>query len=469
MAYCTKCGRKLNDSALFCDKCGTAVNTENEEKNNESIKADESTGNLQVLNNKKKIIVIASAIFVCIAIAASAFLMLNHNKSKETNNTATTGNVKNDESVKASEVTVEELSDEEKFCNEFFSDKHIMSVDNAADTLIRNPDIFKNAKIEIYGTIASTLPTDSENAFSYDVDVYEHGDTHNYININGTYKSTDTRWAEGDINEFVGIYSGIAMLPTPNGETNIAKLDNCMLYKYGYSAQEVKAVIKTIFGENIDVRSETDGARPEDLSEMLCYTFYADNAAIKWAFLEFGDAYVSLDNGEHWSKVQFSDRYKKFYATEQRTADNLLVVKYCNLDGSVIWSKEFSSRSSSGANSIVNNGEVTFLLLDNNLYVLNTATGEEIMASILVNGFSKMVLHSNVLLLFNEEAGDIVAMDTNCNRLWQDNVGSEYSLHDFQPIGDDVLVRYYNIMDNTAYHFRRLKIDSGEVIYELNI
>ena len=69
----------------------------------------------------------------------------------------------------------------------------------------------------------------------------------------------------------------------------------------------------------------------------------------------------------------------------------------------------------------------------------------------------------------SEVNNDIIAMDTDCNRIWNDKVNSEYSLNNFQIIGDDILAAYYKTEDNTSYHFRRLKIDSGEVIYELNI
>ena len=501
MSYCTKCGNKLNDDALFCDKCGTAVvknektdiNTnevldgeatgvENADKTNDICESDGNTKNLK----NKKIAIIIGACVVVIAIAiTSVFLFMHFSKSEETVATDDTTKVEETTEEKEEEKPNKELTEAEILRDEYFNNNliplHVLSRD-----LVRNPNIFKGAYVSADGEVTNILKSEDDGSYLIQVE-YPHFDKGaTGIVIQGKYKSTDKRIINGDYIFGCGIFDGVDLVSDPNNGSNInagiirdfkiAGEDNYFINEY--SSDSMKKIISAIFGKNdIDIRA---GEKGDNGIEYSFDILNENGLTTKW---RFSDIYpyvcVSFDNGENWGNVLFDDNYKNFYVTEIRHNDKMYVIKQCKLSGETIWTRniEYNADLSASDDDIILFDNRIYVLFDGNLYILKSTSGEDYKKPIMLKGFNTMLKYRESIIIYNDISNDnqgvgddeLLAIDADGNILWRnENKNKCYILGIVQLVNDEVLVPYWSA-DETKRIYCRINAETGETVNELTI
>lgn len=486
MANCMKCGKELNEGAMFCDKCGTPVEKESKSTENTAVEVareteviPEVTENKTELTVNKKILFTVSAVVLALVLVVALCLGIHFSQSKKTASvkeptTKSEKAVTDKKQDKKADKQEKELTEAEILRDEYFSDIQTISVDGEA--LVRNPDIFKNAWLSVSGEVKNILKSEKDNEFSLQIGSDYFDSEELGLVIQGTYKSTDKRYMTGDYVYGMGKFSGVDLFTyTDNsGNTNAGILKD-FIFKYwgfgSYDIQDIKIIISSIFNRNdIDIRSEDTNGDGE------VYTFTITNGNgtnLKWEFSNIsgclGYVFVSFDNGDNLYYVTFDNDYKHFYATELRENDGVFVVKYCDLNGKEIWNRHFDIKSnSSSRNDMVTVKGKIYLLFGNYLYMLNKSNGEDVAKPILMKECDSLLKYKDKLIVYGSNDAEIFALDFNGNIVWSNNLKSTYGecrLYDIQLIDNELLVVYTTKYGCEIY--RRINADTGEKINEL--
>lgn len=486
MANCMKCGKELNEGAMFCDKCGTPVEQESKSTENTAVEVareteviPEVTENKTELTVNKKILFTVSAVVLALVLVVALCLGIHFSQSKKTASvkeptTKSEKAVTDKKQDKKADKQEKELTEAEILRDEYFAYMQTISVDGEA--LVRNPDIFKDAWLDVSGEVKNILKSEKDNEFSLQIGSdYSDSEELGFV-IEGTYKSTDKRYMTGDYVYGMGKFSGVDLFTyTDNsGNTNAGILKDFVFNDYdGYSLEKIKVVISAIFGkDDIDIRSE-EAQGPEGPT----YNFNIANEsglAIKWRFYAYGGVEMSFDNGSNWCGVSFDKNYKHFYATELRENDGIYSVKYCSLDGKEIWNRNFDCIDCKNNpwlyySDIFTIGKKTYLLFDENLYILNKSNGKDVAKPVLMKGYYYMFRYKNFIILYSHKYDEIFALDLDGTIVWRNSLSKKIGeVTDLQIIKNELLISYTpSDFNEYTYIYQRINADTGEKINEL--
>lgn len=483
MANCMKCGKELNEGALFCDKCGTPVEQESKSAENAAVEVareteviPEVTENKTELTVNKKILFTVSAVVLALVLVVALCLGIHFSQGKKTASvkeptTKSEKAVTDKKQDKKADKQEKELTEAEILSDEYFADIQAISVDGEA--LVRNPDIFKNAWLHVFGKVRNILKSEKDNEFSLYIDSDYWDSEESGLIIRGAYKSTDKRYTTGDFVSGVGKFNGVDLFTyTDNsGSVNAGILKDFIfdVDTGGYSLEEIKVIIETVFGKkDIDIRSEeADG--PDTSYNFSIAT--ENGLAIKWRFYAYGAVEVSFDNGSNWCQVTFDNDYKHFYATELRENDGIYSVKYCSLSGKEIWNRNFDCKNNSWTyNDIFTIGKKTYLLFSDNLYIMNKSDGKNAVKPVLMKDYDNMFRYKNSLIVYSYNYDEIFALNFDGEIVWNyalDKGLGEYAVNDIQLIENELLIEYSGNGNTNGQLYHRINADTGEKINEL--
>lgn len=80
--FCSKCGKEINDDAVFCDKCGSPTNNSltgnsNAERRNEKVYVSKESSAFAVKEKNEKMKAIIATIICCFVVVIFAFVAIN--------------------------------------------------------------------------------------------------------------------------------------------------------------------------------------------------------------------------------------------------------------------------------------------------------------------------------------------------------------------------------------------------------
>lgn len=416
---CKKCGRELAEEVKFCPFCAAPVDP----IQTESI-------------NRNKIIAIITVMAVVCIIAGMG--MYKHFKSvPEKDNVVTVQQttkpkVKPTATPEASAKAVETgaLTADEMLRNEYFGYDPYLVLWRSPKAFLRNPAMFDGVKIGLGEKVEKILPTDTNDKFSIMCTI---ADT--TMVLEGTY-TDDTRYLEGDNVYLKGYYRGTRNITVDGKSLNVGVLADCSKVrisdtdsKSAYSLDEVRRVIRLIFGADVDVQTETD-------DDDVWYKFNIPNpngGFVQWKF--FGEGLniirASFDGGATMQRAIFTGDYKNYFTCDVRSMDKLAVIKYCELNGTILWTKEIPLKS--------NENTVEAGIIQGNIYVycneeiqiINPADGSVINNVVLTGNYTMLVDDNDTMLFYDynglESDGTpgiatVIAADTNGSILWKNEI-----------------------------------------------
>lgn len=496
MANCMKCGRELNEGAMFCDKCGTPVEQESKSTENAAVEVareteviPEVTENKTELTVNKKILFTVSAVVLALVLVVTLCLGIHFSQSKKTASvkeptTKSEKAVTDKKQDKKADKQEKELTEAEILRNEYFNRVRAVAADG--ETVVRNPDVFKGSFMYIYGNIANILQSENDNEFTFQINSDYYFDDIPFI-IQGKYKSTDKRKITGDDIHGLGNFDGVDLFTYTDGGGSInAGIVKDFQFDYESNvsdeAKNIKAIISSIFKkDDIDIRSEKEefGVRYRTVYKFIISN--SDGSNIKWIFPEYGyrdyGITVSFDDGDNWCRVSFNNDYKNFYATEYRENDATYVLKYCKLNGDVIWSRVFECSDykydayNSTSDYICTVKDNVYIVINDHVYILNKSNGEDVKEPILMKNYNRMLKYNNLIIVYGESNDDeIFAMNLDGKIVWNhtlDKKLGKYTVSNIQLIGNELLIEYSGSGNTSGQIYRRINADTGEKINEL--
>ena len=400
----------------------------------------------------------------------------------------------------------QELTEAQKYVLQYF-DEDYLDVPSY-EFLRRYPNVFQDAQLALWGTVAKVLALDSEhyelvlwfNVSPQDIGWGTAGELHSgeYVIIRG--QVGDSSFMEGDPLLICGRYTGIETLeidgisytiPTVDAHRafyqNAARSNLRLAEKFDYSF--IKVVAEAIFGKDIELRDPVAG---EDLSvEEAMVDYYAlgympypdmdpseidayrellveledqSNANFqKFRFSKFEgritDAKGPFDSGIE-RQIEFSADFEHFFLLTHNTGLESLTLAYYDKEFNKLWEREFEETTSAVYDYTKNN---LYIVVNNQLYIINIATGEDTFPPTYV-GEKKEIrkLRDGILMVSGNKSDGMMKSELDGSILWTANLPTDVQdAAGLQLVNENIILQY---TDETGMeHYTLVNEQTGEL------
>lgn len=440
MNKCTKCNKEIPEGIHFCPYCM--------QKN---IDTETETKDKPVKNYKKMYLIV---IGLCIVVAIICVLIFTNNKNKDKNKTPTQEEIKDNNYTTSSDTPESEESttnsedqkDTESTSDESSNDGNgiLLNVDMTPEQQI--VDVFYNSggfaslsgdALIMLAENCSGIPVCTTPGVIYIAEskiinvegdkfealVYLYKDSDHPVLLKGKKPET-VSINECNFQCFRGILSGTQMISVDGNSYYVPVIDNVVIGEENnhiYNIGEIRKISKTIFGEDITVKTPTY----QELDERAQYGFYfsdhyyiiefenQSNVNFK-AFDIFDDYGVitydpiindSIEKTNLNRKLCVSPDLQYYIVFDYSSNDKYIVLNVYDRNYKKKWKKEIENVS-----SITWDASTTQLAFvsDNDLYVMDLETGEDIIAPVLVAGKTSVTIVDNGYILGGNSPDDIV-------------------------------------------------------------
>lgn len=455
--YCKKCGNEIKENETFCTNCGTSVD-DNIAQHTEPVKIKLSTFIILIVI----MLVLFSGICIFIISKKNGKNIKTadvDNTILEQKNTNTEPNTENTEINQAStnaylgNVSFGNMNaDDDNYTKikqeiiDYFDNDYInFSVRYAQ----RYPQVFQDAKVMTIVTVEKVLKSTNE---EYEVLAKENTITGNnsqiepnktedeqlllisggqlnkrllandFIYVYGRYKGVESREIDGKT-YMVSKIQAYSVL-----EVKYSKIEGVLKSKCNY--QTIKDVAEFIFGKDIKIL-----AADEYVDEGF-YKIVLDNqsnANFKAFIMSENDGDITYASEENdltenvVKKLFVSADFKHFIVSTCDKNTKHVYIDYFNSDFKKIWSREFDYTSTKSFISPMDYTENKMaVVVDNDLYLLNLETGENIIEPILVGEKIKVNMMSDGVILIGDNNKDtIMKVDYTGKVLYKINAETE--------------------------------------------
>ncbi|EFI41367.1 hypothetical protein [Peptoniphilus sp. oral taxon 386] len=337
------------------------------------------------------------------------------------------------------------LTEEQKTVLKYFDRDYFYVYHDEYENLQRYPKAYRGAQISLGGKVIKMISSTDDkftailqmiNTFTdyEDMDIYPSPED-NLIFIRG--KQTDRRIIEGDIIDVRGRYKDVEEV-TVDGKSKIIPSIDVFSHNYSapnfiepaelYTFEEVEKVAKIIFGNDIKMSSPDYGKLREEYGTSGLYSrFYKislDNS-VNRNFSNF-NIYTTTPLILDGTFDFFADQYKEIIVAPDFEHFILLFydmntqkgyVEYYDKGYTKIWSKEFNNIQSLPYDATVND---FYMVADNDLYILDTSTGEEKIDPVFVGQKLKVNMLSDSCLLIGPGTKDnVMKVSKNGDIIWK--------------------------------------------------
>lgn len=408
-------------------------------------------------NNKTIVIVLLVVLLACIGIGAFYFVTKNETTKTGSNETKqqdengfkqTSANIQangtNNLSFNNMSADDEKYTDVQQEILKYF-DNDYFSFFNA--DVQRYPQIFKGAKIRTNAVIVKVIKSTDEEYQALAVDVGEGWADYGYgemeINqlpqnqlfvING--KQLSKRLIKGD---FVGVYGryigtesfdidGTSYVLSTVNTINLIQQDvNNVTTSYRFGLDTVKKVAEFIFGKDIKISetNKTDDYYKVTLDNQSNANFKSFNMYKGFGLIE----YNVIDNNltSNIQKHLFvSADFKHYIVSTYDENTKHVYIDYFDSDLKKLWGQEFDYTSSKAFVSPMDYSEDKMaIVVDNDLYLLDLKTGENIIEPVLVGEKIKVNMMSDGIILIGDNNKDtIMKVDFTGKILFKQNANT---------------------------------------------
>lgn len=450
--YCKKCGNEIKENETFCVNCGTSA----DEKINQAKEPI-----------KVPLSIVIILLIIIIMVFAGVFLFVLSIKNSHTspnsaiNNTdidiavqeetkeTSTDNKPNTEvkqtstNVYLGNVSFSSMNmDDEKYTKikqeiiDYFDNDYInFSVSYAQ----RYPQVFQNAKVTTLVTVEKVLKsTDEEfevlakenhivgNTSSFDTS--ENNDEHLLI-ISG--KQSNKRLLANDFIYVYGRFTGVESREI-DGKTYMVsnihanstfevKYNGIGIEKSRYSFQTIKDVAEYIFGKDIKM-SKIDEYIVDGFEYPIedgLYKVVLDNQSnvnFKSFIMDANEGGIRYDDMQEnglstniTKRLFVSADFQHYIVSTYDENTKHVYIDYFDREFKKIWAREFDYTSSKAFVSPMDYTETTMaIVVDNDLFLINLETGENIIEPILVGEKIKLNMMSDGIVLIGDNNKDTI-------------------------------------------------------------
>lgn len=440
--------------------------------------------------NKKRgkvaaIVIVSIVIVALIAVIIFLALKLNNNNSSDSS-VENSGNSKVSESsnlkkiktknisFKSMEVTDNDLTDDQKLIAKFFDQDYFEVY--SYEEIVRYADMLKNINLNMYCVVDSILSSDNENFealcnWTLDFEGFDYEGRNDDLVIIKGKKPSKMIIKDDSINirgKLVGaetrnINGGSKYVP-------VIEVDEIGEGTLWYDDDTVRQVSKTVFGNDIKVRTPTS----EEIDKMVSSGYYTYQNHLMLVEMENQSnmdfktfdvwkselgliTYNMIYNQGITEKVQTEDSLtiylnKQLYVTpdlqkyivfDYSAQDKYIYIKIYDRNLNKLWQREISNVSQITWDAT--NSNLVFIS-DNDFYNINMETGEDMFKPVYVGKRRDVRIVDNGYIILGNDADDGI--------MFLDNNGSIQNKYDLISEGDN------NIIYTTAIQ----KIDNNYVI-----
>lgn len=444
---CNKCGNEIKENENFCSKCGNKIERQ-ESKLNDETKSDNKEK-----KGKRKIIILGIIILVVIIIVLAYILItnsINKNNSESQDDgfkqIGSNGSQITNLSFSSMKSENEELAltDEQRTVLDYFDNDYLeYGTDYDCEDLQRYPTVFENSKIKMGIGIIKIIKSTDDEFVALAQARFDVGPIPTMQEVeDGTYEEVvvlkcnqlEDRFVEGEVGTFYGRYDTVETYEIDGKSYSVPTITASKVIKgyERYSLEDITTVAKYVFGNDIKIREAVYGVDTYD-PEYTEYVVTLDdqsNANFKSFILNSGIGsirYSENDNhltGSVSKRLYISADFEHYIVRTEDTELKHIYIEYFNRDLTKVWSREFDYMESSALIDYTAN-ELA-LQIDNDLYLIDLETGNNVIDPVLVGEKIKMVmLEDSILLIGNQSKDTIMRVDYSGNVIQKASIESE--------------------------------------------
>lgn len=406
--------------------------------------------------NKKLIVGIVIGLIIVILISIIAFKLnspinnsniANNNPKQEHSETSNKDNVLVDSNTSFANLKAddEKFNETEQILIDYFDDNYFY--DCSISHFQEYPQIFKGSKFytnvviikvlnstdeefEVVGTQGGGLSADIWNG---DIQIWDGGYANQSIEEigeNGLFvikgKQLEKRLRKGDVVKLYGRYNDndnfdidgkSYILPVVNS-INLVQLSNTNAESnYRFNIDRIKTVSEYIFGKDIKISTPVLGEDYDSPSKFALDPFYKitldnqSNANFNMfnLYRNSGAILYNKVSANTYKKLFITPDFKHYIVTTYDEQLKHVYVDYFDKEFKKIWNREFDCKSNENlAGPIDYTNKKIAIVIDNDLYLINSETGENIVDPVLVGPKIKISMMNDGIVLIGNDNKDTI-------------------------------------------------------------
>ena len=414
---CKKCGEEIAEESVFCQKCGAKVKEENVSK--------KSTG--------KKVAIVLVIIVIIAAIVAVAVIAINRNENNSEENQKENAVVQDSANMQANGMQSlsfsnmnaddENLTEQQRAVINYFDNDYLYLYYDI-ENLQKYPQIFENAKVYTIGGVVKVLESTDE---EFEVLMFDDCDGYYYGDYpTGEYTLTDSsdrlyilkgeqlndRLVERDFIQIYGRYVGVETREINGNTYTIPVISAMNVSDYGedkFDADTIRNVAKYIFGEDVKVSEHDEMDYLVTLDNQSNANFKAFDMSKSEGIITYDIDYNNLSDNII-KKLFISSDFNHYIVSTYDSSLKYVYIDYFDKNLNKLWSREFEYNSTDSTNySPMDYNETQMsIVIDNDLYLIDLETGENIIEPVLVGNKTKVLMMNDGVILIGKENKDLI-------------------------------------------------------------
>lgn len=348
------------------------------------------------------------------------------------------------------------LSSEQKAVISYFDNDYFTAT--GVEFLRRYPQVFDGAQMEFPLCSVEKILSIEGNTYSMVVVAGQSGLYAPLTDIGMIVRGTcdSTLFMEGDSVRIKGRYQGVETV-TIDGVTATLPVINAyyadMFEKEEFDYLNLKTIARAIFGDNVEVRKSVVGTEAfEDFADNIYVAELEDNSNSKFSkyFLYTWGGEIEVvpsDNSTIERHVEFSADFEHFFLFSYDHSLETMTLEYYDKDMNKLWKREFEEIAPTESDDDMtriydftkNN---IYCLVNNELYIINTETGEDTFSPKYVGKKTAVrKLSDGILLVSKDKSDGIMKLALDGNVIWKTNTaGNTVGTPIIQIVNDKIVV-----------------------------
>ena len=419
-----------------------------------------------------------------------------------------TSTAENDTDVGLKTIKVDtaeqELSEKQKTVIKYFDTDYL---DINYEFARRYPMVFQDAQVSTHGTVSKVL---SQSGSQYElllwVGILSDEDADDLICLRG--ESSGALLMEGDRIVAHGHYEGVETMEVDGRSLTIPVVEVYDTYyseymgeyHHRFDIQFIKNVAESVFGD-VDVRKYN----AEEIDKYVGSNFAGDNYLVEEYYVvdlenqsnsKFSKFYISSDGGQisdesifsyktnlTWLEpssimrfVEFSGDLQHFYIISYNWDLRTFTIECYDQQLNKTWKREFEEVEISDGNGLIDRmydytKNNFYVVINNELYVLDATTGENTFTPTYVGGNKIAVnkLSDGILLIGYGKADTIMKIDLTGQMIWKTNTSDEvFHVETVQANGENLVIEAYtyNSQGQNTVHFYVVDNETGAMVVD---
>lgn len=384
---------------------------------------------------KKSVVWIIIGIVIVALLGAIALILYNNTNigaSKPASGISTTEAPKNDTGIMVDNSSISfanmkidnkelNLTDDQIAVLKYFDNDYFCPIFSDYDGLQKLPDVYKGAQVNMgISYIAKVLKSTDE---EYEVLCQMVGGSEEIIPIDNTYfvvkgKQITKRLTQGDAVKVYGRYESIDTYNVDGTSYTLPTIKafyTCDWQDARFNQDTIYRVAKSIFGDNIKISKSEDvwGSYKITLDNQSNENFKSFNMSDQ-------EGSITDSRNDEWERsIRITGDLQNYIMTAYNSDTKILYLDYYNRDLKKLWGREFSNVTTFPMDY---SSEKIVIAVNNDLYVINTKNGEDIIKPSFVGEKKNVLMTENGVLLIGSKKEDMVMMVDNKGKIsWSFN------------------------------------------------